>query len=68
MINGEKFHVKKMKMKNLDKELQMMIDMYYIVMPDQKRLILFSEMIKHRKIQQSVIIRVWISREAKKIL
>ena len=35
-INGEKFHVKKMKMKNLDKELQMMIDMYYIVMPDQK--------------------------------
>ena len=35
-INGKKFHVKKMEMKNLDKEMQMMIDMYYIVLPDQK--------------------------------
>lgn len=35
-INGKKFRVKTIEMKNIDKEIQMMIDEYYIVLPNQK--------------------------------
>lgn len=35
-INGKNFQMKKVKMKNIDKEIQMMINQYYIVLPDQK--------------------------------